>query len=88
MTYANDMPRTSKYTLASWYPNLALEGEKNSFSIQKKKKKNEEVKACKEKVSMEASIFSATSLGYGEDRPFSPSLLKEEKQPCYHSSNC
>ena len=75
------MPRTSKYTLISWYPNLALEGEKNSFRIQKQ---NEEVKACKGKVSMEASKFSATSLGYGEDRPFWLYLLKEAKQPCSH----
>lgn len=29
-TCANDTPRTSKYTLASWYPNLALEEEENS----------------------------------------------------------
>lgn len=74
-----------------WPPGIQiwLWKEKKILSgFKKKKKKNEEVKACKEKVSMEASIFSATSLGYGEDRPFSPSLLKEEKQPCYHSSNC
>lgn len=30
VTYANDTPGTSKHTLASWCPNLALEGEENS----------------------------------------------------------
>lgn len=82
MTYANDMPRTINIP---WPPGIQiwLWKEKKILSGLKKKKK-EEVKAFKGRVSMEASIFSVTSLGYGEDRPFSPSLLKEEKQPCSH----
>lgn len=76
VTYANDMTGTSKYTLASWYPNLVLEGEENSPRSQKISEGS-----LAEGGSVEGSRLSTICLGYWEDRPFSPSLLKEEKQP-------